>query len=141
MGEILGDIEIIRPLNEMTATEVLASEGRFDNFVRALELSGVGGMLEKKGPHTIFAPTDDLFNASTAGGMQSAMKLDDMLSHLIVAGKYMAADLRRLETLKTISGQPLSIRDGIVVNGTKIIKPDIPYDKGIIHEIDVLYDT
>jgi uncharacterized surface protein with fasciclin (FAS1) repeats len=124
----------------MTATEVLASEGRFDNFVRALELSGVGDMLEKKGPYTVFAPTDDLFNESTAGGMLSALKLDDLLKHLIVAGKYMAADLRRLEMLMTVSGEPLFIRDGLIINGTRLIRPDIPYNKGIIHEIDLPYE-
>ena len=129
--------EVIRPLNDMTATEVLAEEGVFANFVRALELSGVGSMLERKGPYTVFAPSDDVFNQETIGSIISAAKLDEVLRHFIVPGKYTYEDLHRLQVLKTVSGYPLIItmRDGIRVSGAEIIKPDIPYNKGIIHEI------
>jgi uncharacterized surface protein with fasciclin (FAS1) repeats len=136
MGTILTDT--IRPLNDMTAAEVLAEEGRFTNFTRALELSGVGGMLEKKGPYTVFAPVDDVFNAQTMGGMIGSAKLDEMLWHFIVPGKYTSEELHRLQVLKTVNGYPLFItsRNGIEVNGAEIVKPDVPYDKGVIHEID-----
>lgn len=137
MADSMDDPAIGRPLNAMTASEVLASEGRFTNFVRALEISGVGGLLEKKGPYTVFAPTDDLFNPDTIGGMVSSAKLDDLLGGFIVPGKYASQDLGRLPALRTVSGYPLVIGagNGITVNGVDIVKPDVPYDKGIIHEI------
>ena len=130
--------EATRPLNDMTAQEVLAEEGNFTNFARALELSGVGGWLEKKGPYTVFAPSDDVFNQETIGGMIGAAKLDDLLWHFIVPGKYSFEDLHRLQMLMTVSGYPLIITTagGIRVSGAEIIRPDIPYNKGIIHEID-----
>lgn len=129
--------DVLRPLNEMTASEVLAEEGMFTNFIRALELSGVGDMLEKKGPYTIFAPTDEVFNEYTMGGLVGSAKLDDLLWHFIVPGKYTYEDLHRLQLLKTVGGYLLRIeaRDGIRVNGADIAKPDIPYNKGVIHVI------
>lgn len=130
--------EFERPLNEMTAPEVLESEGRFANFIRALGLSGVGGMLEKKGSYTVFAPADDVFNVHTVGALLGSARLDDLLYHFIVPGKYKFEDLHRLHLLKTVNGYPLVIvsHNGIEVNGAKIIKPDVPYNKGIIHEIE-----
>ena len=133
----------IRPLNAMTASEVLAGEGDFVNFVRALELSGVGGMLEKKGPHTVFAPMDDVFNAETIGGIIGSAKLDGVLRHFIVPGRYTYTDLHRLQVLKTVAGYPLVITAGddrIRVSGAEIVRPDVPYDKGIIHEINRPFD-
>jgi uncharacterized surface protein with fasciclin (FAS1) repeats len=130
--------EFEKPLNQMTVPEVLEGEGEFMNFIRALELSGVGDMLEKKGPYTVFAPADDVFNLRTAGGLIGSAMLDDLLYRFIVPGKYMSADLRRLQVLRTVNGYLLFIvsRDGIEVNGAVIVKPDVPYAKGIIHEIN-----
>lgn len=129
--------DVLNPLNAMTAAEVLAEEGAFTNFIRALELSGVGDMLEKKGPYTVFAPMDDVFNTHTMGGIVGSAKLDELLWHFIVPGKYTYSDLQRLQVLKTVGGYPLiiSFRDGVEVNGAEIVKPDVPYNKGIIHEI------
>jgi len=129
--------DAIRPLNAMTAAEVLAEEGEFSNFIRALELSGVGDMLEKKGPYTVFAPMDDVFNKYTMGGPVGSAKLDDLLWHFIVPGKYTYEGLHRLKTLKTVGGYMLMIEanDGIMVNGMALVKPDLPYNKGIIHGI------
>ncbi|AFD00835.1 Secreted and surface protein [Methanocella conradii HZ254] len=124
-------------LNEMTACEVLSLEGGFNNFARALHLSSVGDMLETKGPYTVFAPPDDAFNASTIGLLMSAAKLDEMLRDFIVPGRYPLESLRRLQVIKAASGRYLTIscRDGVEVNGAKIAKPDVPYNKGIIHEL------
>ncbi len=129
--------DILRSLNDMTAVEVLAEEGEFTNFVRALELSGMGGILEKKGPYTVFAPMDDVFNRESVGGLIGSAKLDVIVGHFIVAGKYAYEDLYRLDVLMTVSGYPLAIttEGGIAVGGAKIVKQDVPYNRGIIHEI------
>ena len=130
------------PLNDMTASEVLASEREFSNFVRALELSGVGDMLEKKGPYTVFAPNDEAFNIETIGGMLSQAKLMNVLHHFIVPGRYEYKNLEQLSLLVTVNGYPLAIKnkEELTINGAHIFRPDIPYNKGIIHMIDqVLY--
>lgn len=127
-----------RPLNDMTATEVLSAEGRFTNFVRALELSGVDDLLEKTGPYTLFAANDDAFNMETMGGMTSQSRLMDVLCHYVVPGKYEYVNLIRLPLLVTVIGSPIVLKaeDGVTVNGIHIVRSDMPYNKGIIHEIE-----
>ncbi|HTX43099.1 MAG TPA: fasciclin domain-containing protein, partial [Methanocella sp.] len=94
-------------------------------------------------PFTVFAPVDDVFNVHTVGALLGSARLEGLLHHFIVPGKYTSADLRRLRALRTVSGYPLAIvsRDGIEVGGAMIIKPDVPYDKGMIHEIDQVVGT
>ncbi len=135
----MGEPEFERPLNQMPVPEVLEGEGRFANFGRALELAGVVDMVERKGPYTVFAPDDDVLNVHTIGVLPGSAMLEGLLDHFIVPGRYTAADLRRLQVLKTVSGYPLLIvsRDGIEVNGFKVTRPDVPYEKGIIHEISI----
>jgi uncharacterized surface protein with fasciclin (FAS1) repeats len=130
------------PLNDMTASEVLAGEGEFSNFVRALELSGVGDMLEKKGPYTVFAPNDEAFNMETIGGMMGQAKLMSVLLYFVVPGRYEYKNLGQLPLLVTVNGYPLALKKNgeLTINGAHILRPDIPYNKGIIHVIDqVLY--
>ncbi|HEY3421874.1 MAG TPA: fasciclin domain-containing protein [Methanocellaceae archaeon] len=130
------------PLNDMTAIEVLSCEGEFSNFVRALELSGVGDMLEKKGPYTVFAPNDEAFNMETAGGMSSQARLMNALQYYVVPGRYDYRNLNNLPSLITVVGYPLALKKDhdLTINGAHILRPDIPYNKGIIHMIDqVLY--
>ncbi len=122
-------------LNGMTACEVISLEGGYDNFCRALQLSSVGDMLEEKGPYTVLAPPDYFFNAETLGLMISSIRLDMMLRSFIVPGKYPLESLRRLQVLRAASGHllPVSCGDAVKVNGARIARPDVPYDKGIIH--------
>lgn len=133
----IGMVPYARPLNDMTASEVLADEGRFSNFIRALEISGVGDILEKKGPYTVFAPVDDAFDEKSVGALTSTYRLADYLHNFIVPGKYLLRDIEQLQALQTAGGYPLLIacRDGVEVNGAVIIKPDVPFNNGVIHEI------
>ena len=99
-------------------------------------------MLEKKGPYTVFAPNDDAFNFTTVGGMLSQAKLMNGLHHYVVPGKYEYKNLERLPSLISVIGYPLTIEKNgdLTINGAHIFRPDIPYNKGIIHMIDqVLY--
>lgn len=130
-----------KPLNDMTVVEVLACEGGFSNFIRALELSGVGDMLEKKGPYTVFAPNDEAFNIQTVGGMASQARLMNALQYYVVPGKYDYRSLNMLPVLITVVGYPLVLKMGedLTINDARILRPDIPYNKGIIHMIDQVF--
>ncbi len=50
----------------------------------------------------------------------------------------MAADVVKLRSAKTVQGQEISIdtRDGVKVDGAKVIKTDIECTNGVIHVID-----
>jgi uncharacterized surface protein with fasciclin (FAS1) repeats len=64
-----------------------------------------------------------------------------VLTYHVVPGKVMAADLAGKEMkVKTVQGSEVSIngKDGVTVDGAKVIQADIVTDNGVIHVIDAV---
>ena len=56
-------------------------------------------------------------------------------------GKLLAADVVKVDSAKTVQGQPLTVvtRDGkVTVNGANVVKADIACKNGVIHVIDAV---
>jgi len=72
------------------------------------------------------------------GLLKDKKKLTAVLTYHVVSGKVMAADVVKLRSAKTVQGQSISIdtRDGVKVDGAKVIKTDIQCTNGVIHVID-----
>src|SRR5262245_54607157 len=60
-----------------TMKDVLTKDGRFTIFLNAMNSAGLDGILTGSTPFTVFAPTDDAFNA--AFGLLG-MTADDLMS-------------------------------------------------------------
>jgi uncharacterized surface protein with fasciclin (FAS1) repeats len=56
----------------------------------------------------------------------------------VVPGRVMAKDVATLATARTVQGQSLTFdtRDGVKVDGAKVIAADILASNGVIHVID-----
>jgi len=65
-------------------------------------------------------------------------KLASVLTYHVVSGKLMAADVVKVRSAKTVQGQDISIdtKDGVKVDGAKVVKTDIECTNGVIHVID-----
>jgi transforming growth factor-beta-induced protein len=53
----------------------------------------------------------------------------------------MAADVVKLDSAKTVQGQPLTIvtkSDKVTINGVNVVKTDIVCKNGVIHVIDAV---
>lgn len=122
--------------------ETAVDAGSFKTLVKAVEAAGLVGTLSGPGPLTVFAPTDDAFAKLPAGTVEGLLKdkkkLTAVLTYHVVSGKVMAADVVKLRSAKTVQGQAISIdtRDGVKVDGAKVIKTDIQCTNGVIHVID-----
>ena len=127
-------------------------------LVAAVKAAGLVGTLKGKGPFTVFAPTNDAFNALPAGTVDTLLKPENkdtlvkVLTYHVVAGRY---DFRSLEkmikegggkaTLKTVSGSTLTammngphnivLQDG-KGNVAHISIYDVYQSNGVIHVID-----
>ncbi|MDH5687062.1 MAG: fasciclin domain-containing protein [Candidatus Bathyarchaeota archaeon] len=116
--------------------------GSFKTLVKAVKAAGLVQTLSGPGPFTVFAPTDDAFAKLPAGTVEGLLKdkkkLTAVLTYHVVSGKVMVADVVKLRSAKTVQGQELSIntRDGVKVDGAKVIKTDIQCTNGVIHVID-----
>jgi uncharacterized surface protein with fasciclin (FAS1) repeats len=67
-------------------------------------------------------------------------RLASILKYHVVPGKVMAADVKTMEA-KTAQGQNISLKvsdEGVMVNGAKVVKADVPASNGVIHVIDAV---
>jgi uncharacterized surface protein with fasciclin (FAS1) repeats len=126
-------------------------------LVAAVKAAGLVTTLESKGPFTVFAPTNEAFNALPAGTVDNLLnpenkeKLASILTYHVVAGKLSATDLIKMikanngkAALKTVEGENLFISmkgNKLMVtdeNGgmADITIADVNQSNGVIHVID-----
>jgi uncharacterized surface protein with fasciclin (FAS1) repeats len=124
--------------------EIAVANGSFTTLVKAVQAAGLVDTLKGKGPFTLFAPTDEAFAKLPAGTLDSLLKdkakLTAILTYHVVPGRVMAADVVKLSYAKTVEGQDVKIdtKDGVHINGAKVVKTDIEASNGVIHVIDTV---
>jgi len=102
--------------------------------------------LKKKGPFTVFAPTNAAFAKLPKATLQKVGNdpalLKKVLLYHVVKGKVPAATVVTLDgkSAKTLAGQPvkIAVRNGkVFLNGsTRVTKTDVMASNGVIHVID-----
>lgn len=101
--------------------------------------------LSGTGPYTVFAPTEEAFEAlpddtlASLKRLENRERLQEILNNHIIAGKLTTNDLQDGSLLKTTAGHQLTVskRDGqIRINGALIVKPDEMSSNGVLHIID-----
>ena len=121
--------------------------GSFKTLAKALEAADLVTTLKGAGPFTVFAPTDEAFAKLPAGTVEMLLKpenkakLKRILTYHVVAGKVTAADVTKMSSAKTVSGDSLSIavHDGMVMaDKSRVVKTDIAASNGLIHVIDTV---
>ena len=140
-----------------TVVADLAAAGNFTVLTRLLKAVGLVKTLSGPGPFTVFAPTDQAFEARAAdlgvpledvlqGLIDDRALLTDMLRYHVVPGNLSAADVvaldgQKVETLAgekwtvLVDGENVSVKDGYgqVVN---VIDVDVAASNGVIHVVD-----
>lgn len=131
---------------ENSIVDVAAADGRFTQLLGAAESAGLAGMLESNGPFTVFAPTDDAFEALGAEtiGSLTETQLRQVLLYHIVQGAVGSEDVVGLSSATTALGQDvgISVEDGTVVltgaTSANVIITDVEAANGVIHVIDAV---
>ena len=124
-----------------TIVDVAIADGEFKTLVEAVKAAGLVETLKKKGPYTVFAPTDSAFkqlpDGTVAALLKDQAKLKDVLTYHVVAQKLSYDDLIKLKTVKTVQGKELAIDavGGLKVGEAKIIRANINCRNGTIHVI------
>ncbi len=122
--------------------ETAIAAGTFNTLVAAVKAAGLVETLSGPGPFTVLAPTDEAFAKLPAGTVEGLLndipKLTAVLTYHVLAGKFMAADVIKLASAKTVNGQSVTIAtiNGVMVDGANVVKTDIETDNGVIHVID-----
>ncbi len=126
-------------------------------LVAAVKAAGLVETLSGTGPFTVFAPTNQAFDALPAGTVETLLKpenkakLTSVLTYHVVPGKLNSWDLVKMmkdgngsATLTTVQGETLTIKpngSSIMITdesgGTaKVTIADVNQSNGVIHVID-----
>jgi uncharacterized surface protein with fasciclin (FAS1) repeats len=95
--------------------------------------------LSEDGPFTVFAPTNEAFAAVPRAELEALFAdeagLKSVLSYHVLPGLLMSANVARLDTVQTLNGQSVRFdtRDGVRVNGARVLESDIVARNGVIH--------
>lgn len=127
--------------------DTAVAAGSFTTLAKALTAADLVNTLKGPGPFTVFAPTDEAFAKLPAGTLDNLLKPENkdklrrILTYHVVPGKVLAADVVKVSSAKTVSGDSLPIH----VNGTavmagkaRVVKTDIAASNGVIHVIDTV---
>ena len=95
---------------EKDIVDTAVAAGQFKTLAAALQAAGLVDTLKGTGPFTVFAPTDEAFAKLPAGTVENLLKpenkakLTAILTYHVVPGKVMAADVVKMKSAKTVSG-------------------------------------
>ena len=125
--------------------EIAAGDENFSTLVAALDAAGLVDVLAGEGDFTVFAPTNDAFDALPEGTIPALLEdpegdLTQILLYHVVEGIAVAQAVIGLDSVETLQGEAISIEvvDGsVILNGeVEVIITDIAASNGVIHVID-----
>lgn len=130
---------------EMNIVETAQDAGSFETLLTAAESAGLVETLTGEGPYTVFAPTDEAFEALPEGTVDELLmeenqdQLTSILTYHVVPGAVMSGDLEDGMEAETVEGSSVTISiDGetVMVGDATVTQSDIEASNGVIHVID-----
>ncbi|HCE57496.1 MAG TPA: hypothetical protein DER09_06715 [Prolixibacteraceae bacterium] len=126
-----------------SVVDIAVANPDFSILVEAVSKAGLVEALSAAGPFTVFAPTNEAFNALfkklgvTGIKDLTAEQLKPILTYHVVSGKVMSTDLSNT-SVATLNGQKIKIdlSNGVKINDSKVVKADISGSNGVVHVID-----
>ncbi|MFN9705712.1 MAG: fasciclin domain-containing protein [Planctomycetota bacterium] len=135
------------PKNEKDIVGTAVAAGSFQTLVAAVKAADLVGVLQGKGPFTVFAPTDEAFAKLGKDAIADLLKpenkdkLANVLKYHVVAGVVKAADVVKLKEAKTLQGGSVAVKvaDGkVTIDGANVVATDVAASNGVIHVIDAV---
>ncbi len=138
-----------------TVVDLAAGDPQFSTLVIAVQTAGLVDTLSSEGPFTVFAPTNEAFQAAldelslTAEELLAREDLADILTYHVVPSQVLAADvLQAVEDgggqfmVTTVNGAQIAVT---VVDGTvtlndvaRVTATDLMAGNGVVHVIDAV---
>jgi uncharacterized surface protein with fasciclin (FAS1) repeats len=129
--------------------DTAAGADNFKTLVAAVKAVGLVDTLKGEGPFTVMAPTDEAFARLPEGTVEGLLKPENkdklaaILKYHVIPAKAMAADIIAPDgkEVKTVEGSSanIAVKDGsVMIDGAKVIKPNIECTNGVIHVIDAV---
>ncbi len=132
---------------DQNIVEVAASDEQFSILVDLVTAAGLGEALSGEGPFTVFAPTNDAFQALPTFVRDYVIANPDVLTqillyHVVEGAAVASTDLAPEQMVDSMDmGNELTIvaNDmGVMVDDATVIAPDVAASNGIIHVVDTV---
>ena len=139
-------VQDMMPAPYETVVDIVVNSESHETLETAVVEAELVETLSGDGPFTVFAPTDDAFQALPEGVLDDLLAdpsgdLTDILLYHVVSGKSMSSDLSDGQEIETILGKDIKVtinEDGVFINNSKVIVADIEADNGVVHVIDAV---
>ncbi|MGG6294074.1 fasciclin domain-containing protein [Leptolyngbya sp. AN02str] len=127
-----------------TIDQVVANDDSFSTLEAAIQAAGAQDMLSQPGPYTVFAPTNEAFEALPPETLDALLQpenqeqLRQILAYHVVSGEVPSTEITPGE-ISTSEGQPLNVATegaNVIVGEARVVEPDIVASNGVIHAID-----
>jgi uncharacterized surface protein with fasciclin (FAS1) repeats len=128
--------------------QLARSSENLTTFARAIQVAGLDRMLRGPGPFTIFAPSDSAFSALPGSYVDSLFqdkdRLRQVLQYHILPGRIDSSTAMAMTTPTTpptLEGSTLQAttnNGSLMINGARVVIPDLVATNGIIHIIDTV---
>jgi uncharacterized surface protein with fasciclin (FAS1) repeats len=128
---------------ESNIVETAVAAGDFTTLASLLERAGLAETLAGEGPFTVFAPTDEAFEAVPQETLDALAEDPEMLRAVllyhVVEGEARASDVASMRSAETLNGDSVRLQangDTVRVDAARVVKADVDASNGVIHVID-----
>lgn len=135
--------QVVAAESKKTVVDIAASADSFKTLTAALKAAGLVDALQGEGPFTVFAPTDEAFNALPEGTLAKLLKPENkeqlvkILTYHVIPGAVTSADLKSGK-VATLEGSEVTIvlGDSVEIDDAQVVQADVKASNGVIHVID-----
>ena len=127
--------------------EVVVADKNLATMSKSVIAAGLETELAKKGPFTVFAPSEMAFGKLANGVLtdwmkpENKIKLMAILNHHVVDGKNNFKDLKDGQKLVTVNGRELHVKvsnEEVTINGAKVQSRDNEASNCVVHSLDTV---
>lgn len=138
---------IIQPIEITTSVyDVISSEEELSIFKTAVDASGLDQELTESALVTVFAPSDQAFDALPPGVLDELLSdpnglLRDLVNYHIYEGLLLSNFLTDGLDISMANGATVTVTeqpDGIYIHNARVIIQDLQADNGVVHVLDAV---
>ena len=131
----------------MDIVETAQATPDLTTLVDALLAAELVETLQGEGPFTVFAPTNEAFEALPPAELERLLKpanrdeLANILTYHVVDGDVKAADLSDGQQVETLQGGELTVSidgDKVMIGDAEVVQADVETSNGTVHVIDAV---
>lgn len=129
---------ISEPASSQDLLAVIKSHNNLSSFAKAIEANGLENELSGKGPYTVFAPVNEIFDKEISGKNLSSSSVRNLLLNHIMTGYATERNMKVMSKATSLGGITLALKTGgnfVKVNEAEIIEMNIKAGNGVLHII------